>query len=278
MKASAVGTIVVLVLCASLIEAVHHMPLKKVARSGDRGLKAAKALSSTHKENKKLLLPKYQNTTHFHTDYHVPLDNDFYLSMYFGEVTFGEPGQTFNILFDTGSSNLWVTSSKCKGEVCSYHHLYNGTSSNAYKVNNQSLSLKYGTGYMEGVLANDTVKVGGLVVKDVMFAEATALDDFFKQSAWDGICGMAFDKLSRLGVPPLFYYMVEQNLVESPMYGFYMSDNPLNHTSVLTFGGVDETKFTEPLYWMNVTNLCIGRSPSTPLAWQGRRLRAKEMV
>ena len=69
-------------------------------------------------------------------DFPVPLHN-FQDAQYYGPVSVG--GQQFQVIFDTGSSNLWVPAENCSS--CGSHPKYDPTKSKTYKADGVPSSL-----------------------------------------------------------------------------------------------------------------------------------------
>uniref|UniRef100_A0A3B3REQ4 Peptidase A1 domain-containing protein n=1 Tax=Paramormyrops kingsleyae TaxID=1676925 RepID=A0A3B3REQ4_9TELE len=78
---------------------------------------------------------------------------------YYGVISIGNPPQSFTVIFDTGSSNLWVPSINCSSQACSNHAKFNPKGSKTFKSTSNSVAIQYGTGSMTGVLGYDTVEV-----------------------------------------------------------------------------------------------------------------------
>lgn len=63
-------------------------------------------------------------------------------AQYYGEIGLGTPPQKFTVIFDTGSSNLWVPSSKFYLSIaCYFHSKYKASQSSSYSVNGKPFSI-----------------------------------------------------------------------------------------------------------------------------------------
>ncbi|ONK81650.1 uncharacterized protein A4U43_C01F31480 [Asparagus officinalis] len=177
-------------------------------------------------------------------------------AQYFGEIGVGSPPQLFTVIFDTGSSNLWVPSSKCYFSLACYlHSKYSSSKSSTYKENGKSAAIQYGTGAISGFLSQDHVKVGDLVVKDQVFIEATREPGLtFLMAKFDGILGLGFKEISVDDVVPVWYNMVGQKLIRDPVFSFWLNrKNGEVQGGELVFGGSDPNHFKGERTYVPVT-------------------------
>ncbi|KAG8518096.1 Cathepsin E [Galemys pyrenaicus] len=183
-----------------------------------------------------------------------PLVN--YLDMeYFGTISIGSPPQNFTVIFDTGSSNLWVPSVYCTSRACKTHAKFLPSASSTYSAVGRHFFLQYGTGSLSGVVGEDQVSVEGLTVAGQQFGESvTEPGQTFVNAEFDGILGLGYPSLAVGGVTPVFDNMVAQQLVDLPMFSVYMSSDPGGGAgSELVFGGYDNAHFSGSLNWVPVT-------------------------
>jgi len=100
--------------------------------------------------------------------------NNFHGSQYYGEINIGTPPVSFQVIFDTGSSNFWVPSSQCDSPGCNQHMKFDSSLSSTYKpyiVKGSALDFEvsYGTGDIEGELVMDTISMGDISIKNQVF-------------------------------------------------------------------------------------------------------------
>jgi hypothetical protein len=97
--------------------------------------------------------------------------NNFKNSQYVGTIAIGTPPQKIEVIFDTGSSNFWITSKLCTDESCKKHTSYDHSLTKTYKDVGTHVEVEFGSGKVEGVFSKDTVYFGQIKIKDQEFGE-----------------------------------------------------------------------------------------------------------
>ncbi|XP_051891100.1 gastricsin-like [Pristis pectinata] len=206
--------LIVSLICIQLSEGLYRMPLHK-GKSVRQILKEQGKLKdflNTHKYDPalkyKALYPDYQGEQGYE-----PLLNSGN-SFYYGSITVGTPPQSFTVLFDTGSSNLWVPSIYCSSAPCDNHARFNPTQSSTYRSSQQTFYMSYGSGSLSGFFGYDTVNVAGISIpnQEVGLSENEPGSNFY-YAPFDGILGLAYPALSVGGAMPVFDSMLRDRLV-----------------------------------------------------------------
>jgi len=176
--------------------------------------------------------------------------------LWVANITIGTPPQSFRVVMDTGSSNLWIPSAQCiniSQDGCVGKQQYFSERSNTYRPDTcQILFIPYGTGFMLGYLSNDTVGLGGLKVQNQEFGEAVWMAAFFTDVPIDGILGLAFKDISMDGVTPVFDNIISQKLLPKNQFSVYLSNTQGDDTSFILFGGTDPNFYTGSFFYAKV--------------------------
>jgi len=184
---------------------------------------------------------------------------DYANAQYYGVVKLGSPPQEFQVIYDTGSSNLWVPEKGCIN--CGYKWIHGGKNkydsdaSESFVNDGSEFKIQYGSGAVSGTFVKDTVTLAtDLEVVEQEFAvvhDAKGMGIGYAFGYFDGILGLGFDELSVGGVETVFHNAIEQGILEKSMFAFYLGDEK---DGELTFGGYDEDKFVgDDLTWISLS-------------------------
>ncbi|XP_015740816.1 gastricsin-like isoform X1 [Coturnix japonica] len=242
--------LILVVLCLHLCNGLLRIPLKqgKSIREAmkERGVLQDYLAKHRHYD------PAYKYFSNFATAYE-PLSNNMDFA-YYGEISIGTPPQNFLVLFDTGSSNLWVPSTLCQSQACANHNKFNPDQSSTFSTQDQYFSLQYGSGSLTGIFGFDTVTIQGISITNQEFGlSETEPGTNFLYSPFDGILGLAFPSLSAGGATTVMQQMLQENLLDSPIFSFYLSGQEGSQGGELVFGGIDSNLYTGQIVWTPVT-------------------------
>lgn len=92
-------------------------------------------------------------------------------SSYYGTIEVGTPPKPFNVVLDTGSSDLWLLGKNC--DVCDEGLSgFSGSASSTFKNLSQPFRITYGSGEASGTLAQDVVQMSDFQVTGQTFGES----------------------------------------------------------------------------------------------------------
>uniref|UniRef100_A0A8B9Y429 Peptidase A1 domain-containing protein n=1 Tax=Bos mutus grunniens TaxID=30521 RepID=A0A8B9Y429_BOSMU len=164
-----------------------------------------------------------------------PLRNirDFF---YVGNITIGTPPQEFQVIFDTGSSELWVPSIFCNSSTCSKHDRFRHLESSTFRLSRRTFSITYGSGRIEALVVHDTVRIGDLVSTDQQFGLCLE-ESGFEGMRFDGVLGLSYTNISPSGAIPIFYKLKNEGAISEPVFAFYLSNISMKRKVIACSGG-----------------------------------------
>ncbi|XP_069488686.1 gastricsin-like [Ambystoma mexicanum] len=239
--------LILAMVCLHLSEGLVRVKLQKYKsmreNMRDHGV-LEQFMKSHHKRD-----PALKYNLNQRSDFAVAYEPMYMDNYYFGQISIGTPAQNFLVLFDTGSSNLWVASTYCQSQACTNHALFNPSQSSTYTSNNQQFSMWYGSGSIEGIYGYDTVSIQGISISNQQFGLTTSeTGSSFYYSKFDGIFGLGYPANAG-GATTALQGMLQQNLLNYPVFSVYMG----SQSGEIIFGGTDTSLYSGQIYWAPVT-------------------------
>ena len=139
----------------------------------------------------------------------VALKNEYSDTDYYSQIQIGTPPQTFNVVLDTGSADLWVTGRDAttlseSGGDGSPAVFYMSNSSTSFKNSSEGFQITYGSGSASGVVGIEQVRQGPYSAVEQKFAIVQNISSYLLADQISGIVGMAFEQISSMKALPFW--------------------------------------------------------------------------
>ena len=134
-------------------------------------------------------------------------------------IEVGTPGQTFNVLFDTGSPILWIPSESCESETI--QHKFVPYRSSSYKNFEQPFNMSYGSGSVDGILGSETVNIFGNKLGKHGFLLASSAN--FNVKGVDGIYGFGRTYPDKWKDYDILYKLDDNSYIKNKRFTLYVN-------------------------------------------------------
>lgn len=201
----------------------------------------------------------------------LPLSNGFADSEYYGAIQIGSPPQSFNVIIDTGSSDLWVTSSSMtflssssptttsssssSTSSDSNGNRYSSSKSTSFASSSPTLpfSITYGSGSASGTVVSDTVTQGAYQVSHQTFALVNKASNGLLSGNVSGIMGMGFPSLASTKAAP-FWRSAQIDTFSFGLTRFVniSTSDDIEPGGILTLGGVNTSLYQGSINYIDL--------------------------
>jgi hypothetical protein len=164
---------------------------------------------------------------------------------YIGPVTIG--AETFQVIYDTGSSLLWVPSTEC-GSSCDNRQSYSGEFTDL----NSQFSLTYGSGPVSGDYVKAPVTLADSSLSSFKMGLATSVGfPGFSYGEYDGLLGLAWPSLNQdPNTPVIVPALYSEGSIPANMFAIYLT--PDGSGGELSLGEIDDTRYTGNMTWLSL--------------------------
>ncbi|CAG8683745.1 7837_t:CDS:2, partial [Dentiscutata erythropus] len=163
---------------------------------------------------------------------------------YYGPISIG--GQSFNVLFDTGSAILWVPGTTCNSSECNGKNKYDSTKDKTF-INNSTFAINYGSGQVSGTSGFSNLTISDLTTTNQYFGIANLIQfPQISSTPWGGIFGLGRSQST-------ITLFKEQGLISSSQLAFkFGRDN--ESSSHLMIGTTDPSLYVGTITWSSSSN------------------------
>lgn len=190
-------------------------------------------------------------------------------STWYTNVQVGTPSADYSLVLDTGSSDVWISSSS-----------YTPADSSTFVNKSSSFDISYGSGDVAGYVASETFTIAQHTITGQTFAVATDVGSGLLDGTTDGIVGLGFSPLSVDGAQPIWqaagetefsFYLEKDTTTRSTTGGSSggggqgnpgvpgrkkRATSTSSETSpggIFTLGGANTSLYTGDINWLTVT-------------------------
>ncbi|KAJ6568774.1 aspartic peptidase domain-containing protein [Mycena capillaripes] len=213
-------------------------------------------------------------------------------SIYFATINIGTPPQSFNVILDTGSSDLWVADSNCTN-CDGQTPLFRPDQSKSYvQQTNPNASISYASGQVVGLNSIDSVSMGNFSLQSQGFLSVQSVANGLISGSVSGMMGLAFGTISSTKAVPFWQGLILSNQLAAPEMAFWLTrflDTEFQEEEPggsFTLGGINSSLYqgdieflplagpSQPTYWLLNLSAVIVQGQSLNISTNGSALAA----